>query len=489
MPIGAADVWALPKPHFDWRENAAVAILAVGDWIVIALCLAAAWRLREAVLRSFYPALPPLHDLPLYVENLCYLLPWTLAFAREGLYTRRLAFWEEARRIVWACTVGAMFAALLSFATRSSREVSRLVIAQTWLATLLVVPLARYGLKRLLTAVGLWQRPILILGAGDTGMRACNHLRMSPETGFHPVAFVDDDPGKIGTTVMGLPVRGPLARTPEVVRAHDARELLLTMPRLPRERLQALILACEGQVESIRLVPDFVGVGSTAVEAEEIDGLLLLHTRWNLARPSNIALKRGFDLVAAAVVAILTLPLLALVALLIRLESDGPALFVQERLGRGGRTFRVFKFRTMYEDAEARLQAHIRACPEAREEWAVHLKLRSDDPRITRVGRVLRTLSIDELPQVFNVLAGKMSLVGPRPYLEREIPRMGAVAQTILKAPPGITGLWQTSGRSDLSFEQRLRLDEYYVRNWSLWMDLIVLVKTVAAVLSRRGAY
>jgi undecaprenyl-phosphate galactose phosphotransferase len=163
--------------------------------------------------------------------------------------------------------------------------------------------------------------------------------------------------------------------------------------------------------------------------------------------------------------------------------------FRQERMGRGRRLFRCVKFRTMYVDGDARLHAHLRARPERRAEWERFRKLKSFDPRVTRVGRVLRRLSIDELPQLINVWRNEMSLVGPRPYLPVEAERMGDFRETVLKAPPGITGLWQVSGRNDLTFEQRLRLDEYYVRNWSLWMDVVVLLKTVTAVLRRHGAY
>jgi undecaprenyl-phosphate galactose phosphotransferase len=231
------------------------------------------------------------------------------------------------------------------------------------------------------------------------------------------------------------------------------------------------------------------GLATVGVETEDLDGLLLLHMRWNLAKPWNLALKRTFDLGVATAIILVLSPLLAAAAFAIRLDSAGPILFRQRRLGRGWRTFRCMKFRSMYRDNAARLREYLASNPDARAEWEHFAKLKSFDPRVTRAGRILRRFSVDELPQLLNVLKGEMSLVGPRPNLPRETQRMGDFAETILKAPPGISGLWQVSGRNELPFEQRLRLDEYYVRNWSLWMDVIVLVKTIGAVMRRQGAY
>jgi Undecaprenyl-phosphate galactose phosphotransferase WbaP len=264
---------------------------------------------------------------------------------------------------------------------------------------------------------------------------------------------------------------------------------VIAMPHLPREDLLHVLSCCEGHVQSIRLVPDMFGLATVGVETEDLDGLLLLHMRWNLAKPWNLALKRAFDVTVATATGIVLAPLLILTAVAIRFDSSGSALFIQDRLGHGGRRFRCVKFRTMYVDNERRLHEHLEQDSQARTEWGHFAKLKSADPRVTRVGRLLRRLSLDELPQLVNVIQGDMCLVGPRPYLPSETQRMGDFAETVLKAPPGITGLWQVSGRNELTFSQRLRLDEYYVRNWSLWMDIIVLVKTIGAVMRRKGAY
>ena len=474
---------------FEWRSLIAVTTLVLLDWFTVLGCLAIAWTLREGPVSRLSHTLTPLYPFPTYLRNLYFLLPWVLAFAEAGLYTRRALFWEEARQAIRACTLAALFAVFISFAVHSADELSRLVIFGAWLLSLLAVPLVRYNAKRLLVAAGIWSKRVLILGAGEVGRQVYERIRANPALGYDAVAFVDDDPQKLGRVWTGLPIRGPLTAVPELVRELGVRDVVIAMPRLPRERLLQVISTCEGHVESIRVVPDMFGLATVGVETEDLDGLLLLNMRWNLAKPWNLALKRTFDMIVATAAGIVLAPLLALAALAIRLDSPGPALFVQNRLGRRWRQFRCLKFRTMYVDNDRRLREHLAHDAGARAEWKQFAKLKSFDPRVTRVGRLLRRLSLDELPQLINVMSGHMSLVGPRPYLPSETQRMGDFAETILKAPPGLTGLWQVSGRNQLTFDQRLRLDEYYVRNWSLWMDIIVLVKTVSAVLQRQGAF
>ena len=206
----------------------------------------------------------------------------------------------------------------------------------------------------------------------------------------------------------------------------------------------------------------------------------------NDAVRSDIA-KRAFDMVAASLILLVASPVLAAIWLTIRLTSQGPVLFVQERLGRGGARFGAFKFRTMVVDAEARLDALLAADPQAAEEYRVYKKLRRD-PRVTAVGSVLRRLSLDELPQLLNVLRGEMSLVGPRCYLPRELPEMGAAAHEILSVTPGITGLWQVSGRNGTTFAERVRIDVGYARSATLALDLKILAKTVRVVATGHGA-
>lgn len=471
----------------EWRRGAAVLALLLVDWLGVFACLFVSVWFRRGLIHLF-PTLGHPYPLPLYIEHLHYLVPWLLVFVDSGMYTRHVLFWDEVRIAVRACVLGALLASFLSFAVRYSDELSRLVIGVMWALTVVVVPTFRYSAKRALARIGWWRKRVLILGAGEVGDMVSQRILANPALGFELVGFVDDDPHKWGTTKREVPVSGPLATIPQIVRRVGAKEVVIAMPRLARDRLLHIVSLCEGAVENIRVVPDLFGLATVGVETEDLDGMLVLRMRWNLAKPWNLAVKRIFDLAVGAVSLVATLPTFLLVTLAIRLDSEGPALLAQERLGRRGRFFRCLKFRTMYLDNEERLAGYLAENPEARREWEEFAKLKSFDPRTTRVGRFLRRFSLDELPQLINILRGEMSLVGPRPYLPRETMIMGDFAQTILKAPPGITGLWQVSGRNELTFAQRLRLDEYYVRNWSLWMDIMVLVKTFGAVFGR-GAY
>ncbi|MCL6572493.1 MAG: exopolysaccharide biosynthesis polyprenyl glycosylphosphotransferase, partial [Bacillus sp. (in: Bacteria)] len=255
--------------------------------------------------------------------------------------------------------------------------------------------------------------------------------------------------------------------------------------------LVGLVNRLQRSSESVLVVPDLFGLPVMGVEANYFfdDRFLALNLKNNLASRTNIIMKRAFDLVAGSLILIMILPLMALIALAVKLDSPGPVIFAHRRIGRGGRKFMCYKFRTMHLNNDKILDDYLKNNPTARTEWEKYAKLKGKDPRVTRMGHILRKLSLDELPQIFNVLSGSMSLVGPRPYLPREKQRMGTFADTILMARPGITGLWQVSGRNDIDFEGRLFMEAWYVRNWSLWLDLTLLIRTVGVVLVRKGAY
>jgi Undecaprenyl-phosphate galactose phosphotransferase WbaP len=220
----------------------------------------------------------------------------------------------------------------------------------------------------------------------------------------------------------------------------------------------------------------------------QVDGFLrervmMLKLSNNLAKPWNGWLKRGFDLLLGTALTLIALPICMIVAILVKLESRGPALFVQERLGYRGRNFLCFKFRTMRVDGEEVLTRYLKSNPQAMDEWQKYAKLRRHDPRLTRLGGFLRRWSLDELPQLSNVLKGEMSLVGPRPYLPHEFDRIGTDLHTIASARPGMTGFWQVSGKNQLTFEDRVKLEAWYVRNWTPWLDGIIFAKTFRVVL------
>jgi Undecaprenyl-phosphate galactose phosphotransferase WbaP len=206
------------------------------------------------------------------------------------------------------------------------------------------------------------------------------------------------------------------------------------------------------------------------------------------ARPLSLLLKRLVDFLMALILLCFTLPLMLLITIAIRFESPGPALFRHTRIGKGGKQFVCFKFRTMVGNAQIILGSLLASNPLLRDEWEQDFKLK-DDPRVTRIGKFLRKTSLDEIPQIFNVIKGDMSFVGPRPIVKSEIPRYGEIFEYYKAVPPGVTGLWQVNGRNDVDYEQRVKLDYWYITNWSIWLDFTILIRTLGVVMGRKGAY
>jgi Undecaprenyl-phosphate galactose phosphotransferase WbaP len=236
------------------------------------------------------------------------------------------------------------------------------------------------------------------------------------------------------------------------------------------------------------VIPNISAATMLWVTPRDFGGTLGLEIPQKLLHPSSRVLKRIFDLLLATIVGIVSLPILVLVAILVKATSRGPVIYLQPRVGRNRRMFRACKFRTMVKDADEVLNDHLAQFPERQLEWRINRKLRND-PRLTRAGRFLRRTSLDELPQLWNIFRGDMGLVGPRPIAEDELIRYGDSMELYTKVLPGITGLWQVSGRNDTTYEDRVHFDEYYVRNWSVWLDLWIVGRTVKTVISGEGAY
>jgi undecaprenyl-phosphate galactose phosphotransferase len=225
------------------------------------------------------------------------------------------------------------------------------------------------------------------------------------------------------------------------------------------------------------------------VEIENMGDILSLSMARNLVKPWNILFKYLFELITILILTVILLPVLLIIALAIKIDTPGPVLYIQKRLGEKNKKFRFFKFRSMYIDGDRRLEKHLKKNPMVQKEWDKYQKIKENDPRVTRVGKIIRQFSLDELPQLINFFKRDMNLVGPRPYLPREIKKISKSYQIISRVKPGITGLWQVRGRNLLSFRERLLLDEYYIRNWSLWLDIVILSKTIKVLATREGAY
>jgi Undecaprenyl-phosphate galactose phosphotransferase WbaP len=262
---------------------------------------------------------------------------------------------------------------------------------------------------------------------------------------------------------------------------------IIVTTEVPSDMLADIVDHRKIEFMHVVLVSKLNQMGTIAVTPYDIGGLLGLDVGQSLLDPWQRAFKRLVDIGLVLFGGLVISPVLLLVALLVRLTSPGSIFYAQERIGEGGRRFKVWKYRTMTQDADKALATYLKNHPELQAEWEASFKLK-DDPRITPIGGFLRKFSVDELPQLWNVLKGEMSLVGPRPIVDAEVGRYNGTFHLYTRVKPGITGMWQVSGRSDIRYGDRVRLDEYYVRNWSFWLDIYILARTVGTVLSRRGA-
>ncbi len=475
------------SPVLGWLPNGlrVKLILALGDafWLMAAF----------AVLSYRHTFVAMLYDhvqLFAHVAIVLLVVSW-FWFVREH-YARRRPFWDELREMFGLLAVAALLAAAAAFFARA--DAARGVTLGVWVAAFAVLPLARALSKALLDRAGLWQRPTLIVGAGPNARDAYRAIRSELNLGYRVQAFmrceVNGDAAPAQDAMPdGLPVLAPEPDLAAQFKRLGNPQIVLALDSLNSPASQQLVQKLTTLPQAVHVIPSIRGLPLFGTELSHFFSheVLMLTVRNNLARRSNRWLKRAFDLAGASVMLLLLAPFMLAIAWRVR-GSGASAFYGHTRIGQNGVPFKCLKFRSMRPDADQVLQELIAKDPVARAEWEQNFKLR-DDPRITPIGHFLRRTSLDELPQLINVLRGEMSLVGPRPVVHDELQRYGYAAPLYLEAKPGITGLWQVSGRSDTTYAERVSLDAWYVRNWSLWYDIAILLKTVGVVLERRGAY
>ncbi|MDR2073425.1 MAG: undecaprenyl-phosphate galactose phosphotransferase WbaP [Spirochaetaceae bacterium] len=332
--------------------------------------------------------------------------------------------------------------------------------------------------------------PAVIYGAGDTGKAVVDRLLDTTSAGYVPVLMLDDDPSK-GAEYHGIPIIHDTSVGPEIVRRFHIRMAIVAMPSANRRTLNRIINHSVSAFRYNVLIPDFFKMTNIWMNVRDIGGILGFGTSYRLNMFWNLVFKRVMDLFLTICGGILILPVLLIIALLIKLASPGPVLYIQERLGQNGKKFKMYKFRSMVIDAEHTLEKLLKDSPDLQKEYETNRKLKND-PRITGIGKILRKTSLDEFPQLLNILKGEMSLVGPRPILEEELSKYGEDFKRNYSVKPGLTGLWQISGRSDSDmdfFKAHISFDTYYLQSWSMWLDLWILYKTFGVVFKGEGAY
>lgn len=411
-------------------------------------------------------------------------------FACAGLYSQIVVHPAvEMRRLGTMTGALGMAAAAAAFTGTGDLQLA-LTIAGGGVIGMGILPASRALGRILLAAAPWWGLPAVVVGDARRAAAILDTLRRWPEIGLRPIAALD-----------------PADRAPAGGDGHSNAPAAGTCStealNLSRERAVPYVLLADAGMshaarthwlshyskffEHVVVVGDAAGAAAIWQTEPSAGGLFGYGIRHFRLQPVGRLVKRMVDLIGASLILLVVAPLFAAIAALIRIDSPGAALYRQNRMGRDGRIFTVLKFRTMFVDADAKLQEILQSDPARRAEYERYHKLQ-DDPRVTPIGRILRRLSLDELPQILNVLRGDMSLVGPRAYMPGELGKMKGLARTVLQTPPGITGLWQVSGRNDVSFATRVDLDVHYVQNWTPWLDLYLLVRTLPVVLSGRGA-
>ena len=427
-------------------------------------------------------------ELSLYLQIIPFVVCiFPFAYYLKGLYPGfGIDPIEELRILTYSSTVVFAILATASFMFKGPWDYSRFVFLLSWILALVTVPVGRSFTKKYFSKKSWWGVPVMIIGAGEAGERVIKSLNQKLSIGLRPVVAIDDDSDKWGY-MFHVPVVGGLETIPQLSKKLNIDHAIIAMPKVPRKRQKEIIQNYSKYFSSTMVIPDLFGISSLWVSTRDLGGVLGLEVQQRLLKKSSYFKKRIFDITLAASLGLLALPFILIISFLSWLDSKGGIFFRQERMGVHDSRFKIIKFRTMRIDAEKRLYEVLAQNEELRDEYNVYHKLQND-PRLTRVGKILRKFSFDEIPQFWNVIKGEMSLIGPRAYMPWEKVKMNGHDEIILKVVPGISGLWQVTDRNASSFEERIYTDVYYIRNWSMFLDIYILARTIAVVFLGRGA-
>lgn len=428
------------------------ATLLLFDCISIFVAIILAFILRQ-LCDCFERSAP--NDLDQYLHfSLLYGIVVTFLFI-QGIYTKRYDFWQEMERIVKGIFLAAVVVLAILAMMKQSESYSRFILIAIFVITAFILPLQKYYLKRLLFLMGSWKHESTIIGEDSFFTK---HVFSNPYLGY-----VSTNRARAKTLFISSSV------------GVKALEIYLHEALIRKQEVIFVPLVTNFDFSDVHIVHLF----------NARSNLILVEN--NLLNSANRMIKAILDYFLALLLLPLMLAGMGFIALLIKWEDGGTIFFKQVRLGESSKEFGCYKFRSMKENSDGLLEDYLRQNPEEIKNYEIYHKY-NNDPRITKIGNLLRKTSLDELPQIFNVLKYEMSLIGPRPYMPNEKNKMGENIDLILAVKPGITGLWQVSGRSDVDFNSRVEMDAWYVRNWSIWSDIVILIKTVQVVLGRKGA-
>jgi exopolysaccharide biosynthesis polyprenyl glycosylphosphotransferase len=476
--------WAKGVNPAHWKY-----LLVAADMVLILIAFGIAYYIRYQL--QWFRAVDPVSQVRFvayipFALAILIILPVSFRFSGVYPYRRGRALVEETYTIATATAVGVMvmITAILFF---RPLLYSRLIFFYTAFLVTLLMGVGRFALQLSLDRLrtyGVGVRRVILVGAGDVGRIVMRTVAARPDLGYQLIGFLDDNPAKGFTDIGPYRALGPVDNLSKVLEVERVDSVIICLPWQNHRMIQRLLRTCEQSSVRAQVVPDLFQLTKNQVYVEELNGIPLISTRDVSIQGWNLLIKRASDLVFSVVGGLLSLPLCVVIAVAIKLDSPGPVFFTQTRIGRNGELFQCYKFRSMVNGA-ANMRQDL---GELNEASGPLFKVRND-PRRTRVGRWIRRLSLDELPQIINVLRGEMSWVGPRPNLPEEVEQYQDWHKKRLTVSPGITGMWQISGRSDLTFDEMVLLDIYYVENWNLAMDLGILLRSIPAIVRARGAY
>jgi len=482
------------RPAIGWLSNQSlwtiyVTLLVVFDQLAMIAYQLAYWVRFHASLPIFQLEAAP--SRPFYMTVILLLMPvWFIIFLVAGLYHRQnlMGGTGEYALVSRATSAGLLILIVAGF-LEPEFIIARAWLLMAWSFSFVFVAFGRFLLRRwvyFLRRRGYFLSPTIIVGANDEGLSLAEQLRSWPTSGLHVVGFVDKKL-RPGTKVLdGVPVLGKLEQLDQIIKEYGVGDLILATSAISSHDYLLEIFKAYGFSDelNVRMSSGLYEIITTGLQVKEFGFVPLVGVNKVRLTGTDRILKAVLELALILPGLILFIPLYLIIALAIKLDSPGPVLYRRRVMGVNGRQFDALKFRTMYVNGDEILAQH----PELKEELARNHKLKRD-PRVTRVGRFLRKFSLDELPQFINVLKREMALVGPRMICPEEVENYDQWGLNLLTVRPGITGLWQVSGRSDISYEDRVRLDMHYIRSWSIWLDLHLIWRTIPVILQGRGAY
>lgn len=407
---------------------------------------------------------------------------------KGGAHIQGTPFWRTMRQSFWDVFYATVCLTVFMYLGHISHSVSRFFILSVGLFSFLFITVGRYICKKMMTYSCYFQMPVIFVGAGEMAEKLADIFSNDVGFGYYVVGFIDANPSS-KKIVSQYRILGNFDNAERIIRMLGVQHVIVAMSDINQDEQVSIVDRIQPYVKSVSFIPSLTNIpGQLNITSLSDSGYVSIKVQNNLMHLKNIVVKRIFDILFSLLGMIIVIPICVALAIYIYIDDPGPIFYSKPRIGKGNKEFICYKFRSMYVNGDEILKKYLEENPAARAEWDEFAKLK-DDPRVTPAGKFMRKTSLDELPQIFNVILGNMSLVGPRPYLPREREAMGDYLSIISMTQPGITGLWQISGRSEISFARRLQMDSWYVHNWSVWMDFAYLLKTVVVVLKRKGAY